>query len=163
MTVKHQDREERVRVIVSLGSNIEPRADYLKWAIEALAALPETRLVCASSVLETEPVDVPDEFAAQKFLNQAAIFETRLDALAFSRLMHAVEDELGRVRTVRNGPRTIDIDLIDFGGLVLDTPELTLPHPRAHLRDFVLKPLEELGVKLSNSGFEITVMGYSVA
>jgi len=48
------------------------------------------------------------------------------------------------VRTVRNGPRTIDIDLIDFGGIVRDTPELTLPHPRAHLRDFVLKPLQEI-------------------
>lgn len=133
-----------MRVIVSLGSNIEPRAAYLKRAIAALSSLPETRFVKASSVIETEPVDVPPEFAALKFLNQVAIFETTLDPFDFSRRMHAIEDDLGRVRTVRNGPRTIDIDLIDFGGEVVCTPELILPHPRAHLRDFVLTPLAEL-------------------
>jgi len=139
--------DDGVRAIVSLGSNIEPRREYLKRAIDALSTLPETRLVRASSVFETEPVDVPPEFAERRFLNQAVVFETKLSAPEFSRRMHAIEDDLGRVRTVRNGPRTIDIDLIDFGGLVLDTPELTLPHPRAHLRDFVLKPLEEIGIE----------------
>ena len=134
------------RAIVSLGSNIEPRADYLKRAIAALSSLSETRFVKASSVIETEPVDVPPDFAALKFLNQVAIFETNLNPFDFSRRMHAIEDNLGRVRTVRNGPRTIDIDLIDFGGQEVDTPELTLPHPRAHLRNFVLRPLAELGV-----------------
>ena len=138
--------KQNQKVIVSLGSNLEPRADYLERALGALAAMPETRLVRASSVIETEPVDVPAEFAAMKFLNQVAIFETNLDPFDFSRRMHEIEDDLGRVRTVRNGPRTIDIDLIDFGGQVIDTPELTLPHPRAHLRDFVLRPLAELGV-----------------
>ena len=134
------------RAIVSLGSNIEPRADYLKRAIAALSALPETQFVKSSSVIETEPVDVPPEFAELKFLNQAAVFETKLDVFDFSRRMHAIEDDLGRVRTVRNGPRTIDIDLIDFGGQVINTPELTLPHPRAPLREFVQTPLRELGV-----------------
>ena len=134
------------RAVVSLGSNVEPRADYLRRAVAALAALPGTRLVKASSVIETEPVGVPAEFAAMKFLNQAAVFETTLDAFGFSRGMHAIEDGLGRVRAVRNGPRTIDIDLIDFGGQVVDTVELVLPHPRAHLRDFVQSPLRELGI-----------------
>ena len=136
------------RAIVSLGSNIEPRADYLKQAIDALSALPETRFVKASSLIETEPVDVPLEFTALKFLNQVAVFESALDPFDFSRRMHAIEDDLGRVRTVRNGPRTIDIDLIDFGGQVVDTPELTLPHPRAHLRSFVQEPLRELGMQI---------------
>lgn len=136
----------KVRALVSLGSNLEPRATYLERAVAALAALPLTRLVQVSSVRETEPVDVPPEFAALKFLNQVAVFETGLEPLAFSRRMHAIEDSLGRVRTVRNGPRTIDIDLIDFGGLRLDTPELTLPHPRAKERAFVREPLEELGI-----------------
>ena len=135
------------RAIVSLGSNIEPRADYLKRAIAALSVLPETQFVKASSVIETEPVDVLPEFAALKFLNQVAIFETKLHVFDFSRRMHAIEDDLGRVRTVRNGPRTIDIDLIDFGGQVINTPELTLPHPRAKDRAFVLEPLKELGMK----------------
>ena len=137
-----------MRAIVSLGSNIEPRADYLKRAIVALSSLPETRFVKASSVIETEPVAVPDEFAALKFLNQVAVFETTLDPFDFSRRMHAIEDDLGRVRTVRNGPRTIDIDLIDFGGQVIDTAELTLPHPRAHLRSFVREPLKELDIQI---------------
>jgi len=134
------------RAVVSLGSNVEPRADYLSQALDALANLPQTRLVRASSVIETEPVDVPEEFASLKFLNQAAIFETSLGHEDFAREMHLIEDGLGRVRTVRNGPRTIDIDLIDFDGIVLSTPELVLPHPRARLRDFVQIPLRELGV-----------------
>ena len=135
------------RVLVSLGSNIEPREDYLKRAIAALSALPETQFVKASSIIETDPVDVPPEFAALKFLNQVAIFETKLDPFDFSRRMHVIEDNLGRVRTVRNGPRTIDIDLIDFGGQVINTPELTIPHPRAKDRAFVLEPLRELGIR----------------
>ena len=73
-----------------------------------------------------------------------AVFETTLGPLDFSRRMHRVEDELGRVRTVKNGPRTVDVDLIDFGGLVMDTPELTLPHPRAAERDFVTNPWKSL-------------------
>ena len=140
--------------IVALGSNLEPRADYLRRALAELSELPRTRLAKASSVIETDPVDVPSEFAALKFLNQVAVFETELEPLEFSRRMHKIEDDLGRTRTVRNGPRTIDIDLIDFNGLVIDTPELVLPHPRARLRDFVLRPLAELGVELPPSSSE---------
>jgi 2-amino-4-hydroxy-6-hydroxymethyldihydropteridine diphosphokinase/thiamine pyrophosphokinase len=135
-----------VRAVVSLGSNVGNRAAYLRRAVAALSRLPRTRLLDASAVRETEPVDVPREFAAQKFLNQAAVFETTLEPLAFSRAMHAIEDRLGRVRTVRNGPRTIDIDLILYGDVKMETQELTLPHPRAKLRRFVLEPLRELGV-----------------
>ena len=142
------------RAIVSLGSNIEPRADYLKRAIAALSSLPGTRFVKASSVIETEPVNVPPEFAALTFLNQVAVFETTLEPVDFSRRMHAIEDDLGRVRTVRNGPRTIDIDLIDLGGQVINTPGLTLPHPRAHLRSFVQEPLKELGIRIRRDAFK---------
>ena len=140
------------RAVVALGSNMEPRVEFLVRALAALAALPGTRLLRASSVIETEPVDVPPAFAHMKFLNQAAVLETALDAFAFARRMHAIEDALGRVRTVRNGPRTIDLDLIDFDGMVLDTPELTLPHPRAAERDFVMVPLAELGIELPPKG-----------
>lgn len=136
-----------MRAIVSLGSNVEPRAGYLARAREALAALPGTRLVQASSVIETEPVDVPDAFAHLKFLNQVVVLETTLAVDDFARRMHGVEDALGRVRTVRNGPRTVDLDLVDFDGLVRDDPVLTLPHPRARERDFVMRPLAELGVE----------------
>lgn len=135
-----------VRAIVSLGSNIEPRADYLARARAALAQFPCTHLVRASSIMETEGVDVPSQYAHQKFLNQVLILQTALDPFDFSERMHALEDELGRVRTIQHGPRTIDIDLIDYNGLVLHTPTLKLPHPWAGSRDFVLKPLAELGL-----------------
>ena len=134
-----------IKAIVALGSNIEPRKERLERALGALAALPSTRLVKASSVIETEPVDVPEEFAALKFMNQVAVLETALSAREFSERMHAIEDAQGRVRTVRNGPRTIDIDLIDFGGEKSDDPALTLPHPRARERSFVMGPLAEIG------------------
>ena len=129
-----------MQAVVSLGSNIEPRADYLSRALAALAALPGTRLERASEPEETEPVGVPPEYAHLRFLNQLAIFETELEVHEFSRRMHAIEDALGRKRTVRNGPRTIDLDLVDFGGMVLDEPDLVLPHPRARERAFVMDP-----------------------
>ncbi len=135
-----------VRAVVSLGSNVEPRAEHLDRARAMLSAFPRTVLSAQSSVCETDPVDVPPEFADMRFLNQIVVLETSLDVHDFSRRMHAIEDGLGRVRTVRNGPRTIDVDLIDFGGVRMDEPELTLPHPRASGRDFVLRPLAELGV-----------------
>ena len=137
-----------MRAVVSLGSNAGPREANLAQALAALAAFPRTRLVAASRVRETEPVGVPPEFAHLKFLNQAAVFESDLSPEDFAARMHAVEDALGRVRTVRNGPRTVDVDLVDFGGLVRDTPALTLPHPRARERAFVMEPLAELGVSL---------------
>ena len=133
-----------MQAVVSLGSNIEPRADYLARALAALAALPVTRLERASEPEETEPVGVPPEYAHLRFLNQLAVFETELEVHEFSRRMHAIEDALGRKRTVRNGPRTIDLDLVDFGGMVLDEPDLVLPHPRARERAFVMDPWRRL-------------------
>lgn len=138
-----------VEAIVSLGSNLGDRLSYLNRALEMLHSMPKTRLIKSSSVIETQPIDVPADFEDLKFLNQVAIFATELSAEEFSRRMHLIEDKLGRVRTVKNGPRTIDIDLIDFGGIKMNTPELVLPHPRAHERDFVIKPLKELQRSLS--------------
>lgn len=137
-----------MRAAVSFGSNLGDREANLRRAVAALAGFPATRLAACSSVVETDPVDVPAEFASLKFLNCAAIYDTDLDPFDFSRRMHAVEDAMGRRRTVRNGPRTIDIDLVTFGDMRIDTPDLVLPHPRAAGRDFVAKPLAELGIKL---------------
>ena len=134
-----------VQAVVSLGTNIEPRERRLDDARTALAALPETRLVKSSSVRETEPVDVPDQFRSQKFLNQIVVCKTALEAHDFLHRLQAIEAAMGRVRgPVRNVPRTIDLDIIAFGHLVLDEPELTLPHPRARERTFVLEPLAEV-------------------
>jgi len=140
------------RAAVSLGSNLGNRAAHLKRALAALSRMPCTRLVDAGSVVETEPVGVPRKFASLRFLNQAAVFETELAPLEFSRAMHAIEDVMGRVRSVKNAPRTIDIDLIDYGGLRMRTEELVLPHPRARRRAFVLEPLRELGIDMSKGG-----------
>lgn len=137
-----------VPVVVSLGSNIEPRVEYLEKAKAALSSLPCTHLVKESSMIETAPIDVPKEFSSMKFINQALLLRTALSPYDFSRRMHAIEDKLGRTRTIRNGPRTIDIDLIDYNGMVCNDPELTLPHPRAKKREFVMKPLAELGITL---------------
>ena len=136
------------RVIVCLGSNIEPRLDYLNRAQEALCALPDTRMVAAGGTDETDPVDVSIEFSAQKFMNRILVFETKLSPGDFSRRMHRIEDEFGRVRGgVRNAPRTIDIDMIDYEGVVMDSLDLTLPHPRARERAFVMEPLKRLGIE----------------
>ena len=140
---------KNVRAVVAFGSNIEPRADYITKALAAVGEFPDTVLIAASPLEETEPVDVPEEFSSRLFLNCVAIFETALSPREFSRRMHEVEDSLGRVRGKRrNTPRTIDIDLIDFGGIVLNEKELTLPHPRARERDFVFRPWMELEKKL---------------
>lgn len=137
------------RVIICLGSNIEPRLDYLDRAQFALCALPDTKFVAASGTDETEPVDVPSEFGEMRFLNRILVLETALTPKEFSDRMHRIEDELGRVRgEVRNMPRTIDIDMIDYEGVVMDDPELTLPHPRAKERIFVTEPLARLGIIL---------------
>ena len=137
------------RVILCLGSNIEPRLDYLDRAQFSLCALPDTKFVAASGTDETEPVDVPSEFDDRRFLNRILVLETALSPKEFSDCMHCIEDELGRVRgEVRNIPRTIDIDMIDYEGVMMDDPELTLPHPRAKERAFVTEPLARLGIVL---------------
>jgi 2-amino-4-hydroxy-6-hydroxymethyldihydropteridine diphosphokinase len=134
-----------VTVILSLGSNIEPRKGYLDQAIQALAALPGTQHLRCSSVHETEPVGVPEAEAGLLFLNAVVVLETPLSPHAFSTAIHAIEERLGRTRNNRYGAaRTIDIDIIALGDQVIDTPTLTLPHPRAHQRAFVLQPLSEL-------------------
>ena len=141
---------EDARVVLCLGSNIEPRMDYLDRAQKALCALPSTHFVAASETEETEPVDVPPEFAAQKFLNRILVVETALSPKEFSDRMHQIEHDLGRVRSsVRNMPRTIDIDMIDYEGVVSNDPDLTLPHPRARERAFVMAPLRRLGISLN--------------
>ena len=111
--------------------------------------MPGTRLVASGGTDETVPVDVPPEFSGQMFMNRILVFETELSPEDFSGRMHRIEDELGRVRgKVRNMPRTIDIDMIDYEGVAMNGPELVLPHPRARERSFVMEPLKRLGIVL---------------
>ena len=131
--------------ILSLGSNQGDRSAWLAFGVRVLAAHPRVRLTDVSPVYKTEPVDVPDVYAKAWYFNQVVICETDLDVQTFSAFMHRIEQDAGRRRgDTLNLPRTLDIDLIAFGGLCMETPELTLPHPRAKQRRFVLQPLADL-------------------
>lgn len=142
---------------VSLGSNLGDRAGNLRRAVGLLAATPGVRLLGRSAIYETEPVDVPPEFAENGYLNACAVFEVSIPLADWSARCHAVEDELGRVRTGFHHPRTIDVDLLYFGDAVRDEPGLRLPHPQISSRRFVCEPLAELRPALRLPGLPGTV------
>jgi len=125
---------------LSLGSSLGDREENFREAIARLGELGSVSRV--SAIYETEPVEV----AGQQpwFLNCAAAVETELTPLEFLKRMLAIEQAMGRKRTEPKGPRTIDMDIIFFGDEVLDTPELTVPHPAMQHRRFVLEPLAEI-------------------
>ncbi len=133
------------RAVLALGSNLGDREGFLAFAVSSLSQLPNTRILAESKHRETAPVDVPEAFADLTFLNAAVLIETTLTPEALLTAALAIEAEAGRVRTVRNGPRPLDVDLILYEGERRNTESLILPHPRAHLRDFVLEPLRDLG------------------
>ncbi len=142
----------RKLVYLSLGSNIGDRAANLTAAIEALRELGD--VVGVSSFYETEPV----EFTRQAwFLNCAVALETeKLPKQLLSAVLH-IEQQMGRKRTVAKGPRVIDIDILLFGTSVIDTPQLTVPHPAMHERRFVLEPLAEIAPEVRHPIFKKTV------
>ena len=129
------------RVFVALGSNLGERSRSLSHARERLGALPQTELVGESRVYETAARDLPGQ---PPFLNQVVCLETGLEPLALLDHCQAIETGNGRERTVRFGPRTLDIDILLFEGVTSDAAELTLPHPRLWERAFVLVPLAEV-------------------
>jgi 2-amino-4-hydroxy-6-hydroxymethyldihydropteridine diphosphokinase len=129
-----------VTYYLGLGSNLGRRAAHLARARRRLERS-GVGIVRSSSVYETEPVDYADQ---PWFLNQVLEVRTDLDPPALLRLAKSIESEMKRVPTVAKGPRTIDIDILLAGDLVIDTPELIIPHPRLHLRNFVLRPLAEI-------------------
>jgi 2-amino-4-hydroxy-6-hydroxymethyldihydropteridine diphosphokinase len=111
-------------------------------------------LLRTSSVYETEPVDNKEQ---DWFLNCAAEVSTTLQPLALLRRLQRIEDQLGRERKIPRGPRTLDIDILLYGDMVLQTDELTLPHPRMLERRFVLEPLHEISPLLKLPGSGMTV------
>lgn len=129
------------RAYIALGSNIGDREALLKEALCRLDAREGIVIDRVSAVYETDPVGYADQPA---FLNMAAAVLTVREPLELLREMLAVEQELGRVREFRNGPRTIDLDLLLMDGIRMDTEPLTLPHPRMMERAFVLVPLREV-------------------
>lgn len=140
-------------VYLSLGSNLGDRENYLREAISRLGSLGAIKQV--SGFYETQPVEVQNE--QPWFLNCALDMETELMPLEFLGRMLRVEQSMGRVRTEPKGPRTIDIDIVFFGNDVLDTPELTVPHPAMHQRRFVLEPLAEIAPAIVHPVLKRTV------
>ncbi|MCU0965482.1 MAG: 2-amino-4-hydroxy-6-hydroxymethyldihydropteridine diphosphokinase [Burkholderiaceae bacterium] len=139
---------EPVRAFVGVGANLGDALGTVRAALQALGRLPETRLVACSSLYRSAPV----EASGPDFINAAAELLTTLPPLVLLHRLQAVEHEFGRLRSVRNAPRTLDLDLLVYGDVVLNSDELTLPHPRAHLRAFVLLPLSEVDPLISLPG-----------
>lgn len=133
-----------MKIYFGLGSNLGDRANLILTAVDKLEA-PDLRLVQLSSLCETEPVGVLDQ---PMFLNAVAEFESDLPPRELLNRALAVERDMGRVRTIKNGPRNIDIDLILAGDLEVNEPDLIVPHPRYKERDFVLRPLRELQLRV---------------
>ena len=133
-------RRAPASVLIALGSNLGDRAGNLLLAVRGMteAALCVSRL---SSIYETAPVS---EIVQPPFLNMVAAGWTRLDPAELLGELQAIETRLGRRRTIRNAPRTIDLDLILYSAVAMRTDRLTLPHPRFREREFVLQPLREL-------------------
>jgi 2-amino-4-hydroxy-6-hydroxymethyldihydropteridine diphosphokinase len=134
------------RAYLALGSNLGDRLGHLQSAVDGLAAhAPEVRVVGVSSVYETAPVGGP---AQDDYLNAVVAIETDLGPHALLDLAHRCEDEAGRVRTTRWGPRTLDVDVLLYGDTEVDDDVLTVPHPRMWERDFVLVPLRDVAPEL---------------
>jgi 2-amino-4-hydroxy-6-hydroxymethyldihydropteridine diphosphokinase len=125
------------RVVIALGSNLGNRLENLQAGLDALFDAPGLALVAVSPVYETVPVGGPEQ---PSYLNAVLIAQTSLPARRVLDRCHGVEAAFGRVREQIWGPRTLDLDVIVYGDVVSADPELTLPHPRAHERAFVLVP-----------------------
>ena len=125
---------------IGLGANLGDAADALRAAISELAALPCTTLTAQSSVYRSAPIDS----SGPDYLNAAVLLHTALTPHELLAHLQRIELAHGRERPYRNAPRTLDLDLLAFGGVRLDTPTLTLPHSRLHQRAFVLLPMAEI-------------------
>ena len=131
----------RTTVVLALGSNLGDRLANLQGGVDALGAEPGLEDVAVSPVYETAPVGGPDQ---PDYLNAVLVAVTSLPPRAVLDRGRAAETALGRVRGPRWGPRTLDVDVIAYGNEVSSDPELTLPHPRAHERAFVLAPWHDV-------------------
>jgi len=128
-----------MKAVVALGANIGNPREQIELALTMLRAA--TEVIAVSSLHATKPVGGP---AQPDYINAVCILESELPAADLLSLLHGIEKTLGRERQERWGPRTIDLDLIQYGGLLSSAEELELPHPRAHERRFVLQPWSEI-------------------
>ncbi|GLZ15360.1 2-amino-4-hydroxy-6-hydroxymethyldihydropteridine diphosphokinase [Actinomadura sp. NBRC 104425] len=134
------------RVVFSLGSNLGDRLDNIQEAVDALFDAPGLDFVALSPVYETAPYAPPGETLPEQgdYLNVVLVADTRLPPENLLERVLNIENSMQRTREVRWGPRTLDIDIVMFGNITSDDPDLTLPHPRAHERAFVLVPWADI-------------------
>jgi 2-amino-4-hydroxy-6-hydroxymethyldihydropteridine diphosphokinase len=128
-----------MKAIVALGANIGSPQEQMDIAVALLKE--STDVIAVSTYFQTKPVGGPDQ---PDYLNAVCIVDSELPALELLSLLHGIEKTLGRERIEHWGPRTIDLDLIQYGSLLSSADELTLPHPRAHERRFVLEPWAQI-------------------
>ena len=139
-----------VRAYIGIGSNLDDPVAQVRAAVSALQSLPETRLVAISSLYSGTPMGPADQ---PDYVNAVAGVDTRLSAGELLQAMQRIEDRQGRERHgERWGPRTLDLDLLLYGDSTIDTPDLTVPHPGMHARDFVIVPLTEIAGDLEIPG-----------
>jgi len=139
-------------VYLSLGSNLGDRTENLRLAIAALAQA-GVHVTRESSIYETEPVDYLEQ---AWFLNCVVEAETQLDPFALLHALRAIEAQMGSKKEIPKGPRLMDLDILLYGSETVATPELQIPHPRMHLRRFVLAPLAELAPYLTHPSWHAT-------
>lgn len=135
------------QAFLALGSNLGRREHLLAEALRLLADIPATRILAVADFIETAPQDAPP--GSGPFLNTAVHLQTGLSAPELFARMLAIEEALGRKRgpaapAIRNAPRTIDLDLLLFDDRLIHAPHLSVPHPRMHMRQFVLQPLAQI-------------------
>ena len=128
-----------MKAVIAIGSNIGDTKANLDLALKLLREATDVKQV--SSYYSTKPVGYTDQ---PDFLNAVCIIESELPAMALLAMLQGIEKVMGRERTIKWGPRTIDLDIIQYGDLISKAEELTLPHPRAHERKFVLEPWHEI-------------------
>jgi 2-amino-4-hydroxy-6-hydroxymethyldihydropteridine diphosphokinase len=134
---------------VGLGANIGEPRKQLQDALHDMGALPQTRVTATSGLYRSAPMGYLDQ---PDFLNAVARLDTALSAARLLENLQKIEQRQNRERSFPGAPRTLDLDLLLYGDQVLDTPALTLPHPRMHERAFVLRPLVELDAEISIPG-----------
>jgi len=139
---------EAVPVYVGLGANLGDARATLVAALTALAELSDTSVRVASSIYRSAPM----ESSGPDYLNAVALLDTRLSPQALLAELQGIERDHGRERPYRNAPRTLDLDLLLYGAQSVAEPTLTVPHPRMHLRAFVLQPLAEIAPDLEVPG-----------
>ncbi|MBI5108098.1 MAG: 2-amino-4-hydroxy-6-hydroxymethyldihydropteridine diphosphokinase [Rhodocyclales bacterium] len=133
------------RCFVALGANLGDPVTTVSKAVEALRELPDTRFVAASSLYRTAPVGLKHQ---PDFINAVVELIAVPPAPTLLEMLFAIEARFGRRRSIRNAPRTLDLDLLLYGDEISDDPHLSLPHPRLHQRAFVLVPLAEIAPRL---------------